>query len=265
MTSVLDSPPLPWDNELVGRLCTELRNAYPCEQEAEEIVSNTSSILSTKINFSHFKAISSLWQGIMTAASQAGLLRVLLEKVLNDQGVGGYHQKIKAIIAELDAQVSSAAAAQSAASEHPPLPRLALLNEPVGDTSGSPDEITACDPTIATRCQKALEGIVPAALKRPDTAKQAIDGAESALRPIEDILSALSVAALAQTTKPAPHALLRQAAENLRSNRDAVVGTLQGLRGDRAKNAVILGLCSTLEYQAAALRSEIESACSLLD
>jgi len=260
---VLDSAPLLWHDTRVQNLREALTDAYPSGSKAEDIVSRVRWFPQHGVNWNHQDGASTIWKIVLTLAAQTGSLRSLLSQVLKDQTVAAHHTRIRDIIAELDADADSADETQPNASTPRPPPQLVKVDEYDGDSIESLDQITGWERAVSSRCRKALEGIVPAVMARPDLAAESIDEALAALRTVDVILNTLSVAAVAHAADPLRYARLSQAAENLRADRDAASGTLRRLRRAQRPKATS-SLCDTLACQATSLYAELESACSLL-
>lgn len=245
MVHVLDIVPLPWHDQRVQDLRTVLTEAYPSGSKAEDIVSKLRGFPLYGVNWAHQEGAQAIWKIVLGFAAQTVLLRKLLDQVLNDQSVSAHHARIRAIIEELEVDADWVDVVQPNTPTPELSPQLVTGERYDGDPDESSDRITAWERAVTGRCRKALEGIVPGVVARPDLAAESVDEALAALRAIDVILNTLSVAAVASRAKALSYARFSQAAEGLRANRDAASGTLQRLRHAQRPKA-ISSLCETL-------------------
>jgi len=102
MTSILDSPSLPWDDGHVGRLHTLLSEAYDDPLGIKELVDRVRPKLAGGIQWLNQNGANAIWTQVMNNVAHANALRKLLDVVLADERVSGFHEEIRAIMDELD-------------------------------------------------------------------------------------------------------------------------------------------------------------------
>lgn len=94
-TNFIEASPYPWNDERANAIHNELANAYPTDAARLKILGVTgipkAHLLQTGVPFE-------TWRQALDVTASFGKVKVLLENVLSDQSVRGYHKKIEALL-----------------------------------------------------------------------------------------------------------------------------------------------------------------------
>ena len=266
MSMVLDSPVLPWDDLQVQDLHMSLTEAYPGADVAKILVSRVRDFPIHTVNWADEHGALAIWYSILNRAAAANVLRRLLNCVLDDKTVAGYHEHIRSIVAELDSDAAATKTADEALTDQdedlaqsPPhvIEGLADPDLQSGDMFGPWERV------VLRRCRDALNKVVPAAVENPELSADSIGRAEDALSTLDGVLRLLAITADTRASDPDDYARLIQAKQKLAERREKILRLLRKLRATTYHRSVV-DLCERLSEDATQFLGELEIASSLL-
>jgi len=91
----LDEVPLDWTKQEVQDLCKLLSQAYDSQNEIQGLLQRVTGIDTSALDFKGTPQ--GIWRDAMKSTSKQGCLRALIELILQDQSVRGFHQRIKVL------------------------------------------------------------------------------------------------------------------------------------------------------------------------
>ncbi|MBB5774068.1 hypothetical protein [Nonomuraea jabiensis] len=159
---MLDTPPLPWSYQPIRDLCRHLAGAYQDGNQARVLAASVEGfpVLESGIDWRHSSG-EPLWEQIMSVAARAGKLRTLVDAVLADTSVAGYHDRIRSALHTIEvdtsADVSTTSDSPAATVSYLPIndPQWAL-NEVIAVARRTRGELPAGDPVTLHRLLRSL-------------------------------------------------------------------------------------------------------------